>query len=95
MSLGQLLQFNVMITALTFPVVSLGWIMSLIQQGISAMGGSTRSSTARWNGAGTGRGRETGMVSFEVQDLHFAYAGQTEAILKGVTLLVRAGSSSA
>ena len=38
MSLGQLLQFNVMITALTFPVLSLGWIMSLIQQGISAMG---------------------------------------------------------
>ncbi len=38
MSLGQLLQFNVMITTLTFPVLSLGWIMSLIQQGISAMG---------------------------------------------------------
>ena len=37
MSLGQLLQFNVMIGALTFPVLSLGWIMSLIQQGISAM----------------------------------------------------------
>ena len=36
-SIGQLLQFNAMIGVLTFPVLSLGWIMSLLQQGISAM----------------------------------------------------------
>ncbi|MFC1504495.1 ABC transporter ATP-binding protein [Spirochaetota bacterium] len=34
---GELLQFNVMIGVLTFPVLSLGWVMSLMQQGISAM----------------------------------------------------------
>lgn len=37
MTIGDLLQFNMMIAYLTFPVLSLGWIMSLIQQGISAM----------------------------------------------------------
>ncbi|MCU0286195.1 MAG: ABC transporter transmembrane domain-containing protein, partial [Acidobacteria bacterium] len=38
MTLGQLLQFSIMVTNLTFPVLALGWIMSLVQQGISAMG---------------------------------------------------------
>lgn len=38
MTIGELLQFNVMIAHLTFPILSLGWVMSLIQQGISAMG---------------------------------------------------------
>lgn len=38
MTLGQLLQFSIMVTNLTFPILALGWIMSLVQQGISAMG---------------------------------------------------------
>ncbi len=38
MTIGELLQFNVMVSNLVFPLMSLGWVMSLIQQGISAMG---------------------------------------------------------
>jgi ATP-binding cassette subfamily B multidrug efflux pump len=38
MTIGQLLQFNVMVAHLTFPVLSLGWVMTLIQQGMAAMG---------------------------------------------------------
>lgn len=37
MTLGQLLQFNTMIAILVFPVISLGWVMALLQQGISAL----------------------------------------------------------
>jgi len=37
MTLGQLLQFNTMIAILIFPVISLGWVMALLQQGISAL----------------------------------------------------------
>ena len=37
LTLGELLQFKVMIMILAFPVLSLGWVMSLVQQGISAM----------------------------------------------------------
>ena len=37
MTLGELLQFNTMVGVLVFPVLSLGWVMSLMQQGISAM----------------------------------------------------------
>jgi ATP-binding cassette subfamily B protein len=91
MTLGQLLQFNVMITTLTFPVLSLGWIMSLIQQGISAM---VRVSTIL-DGPVERRddwSRPQGpTVSFEVKNLRFAYTGQTRPILKGVSMSVRAG----
>ncbi len=38
MTIGELLQFNVMVGQLTFPVLSLGWVLSLFQQGVSAMG---------------------------------------------------------
>ncbi|MBN2443424.1 MAG: ABC transporter ATP-binding protein [Spirochaetales bacterium] len=37
LTIGELLQFSILITYLMFPVLSLGWVMSLIQQGISAM----------------------------------------------------------
>ncbi len=37
MTMGELLQFSVMVAALTFPILALGWMMSLIQQGISAL----------------------------------------------------------
>ena len=91
MSLGQLLQFNVMITALTFPVISLGWIMSLIQQGISAMGRinvildgpvERRSDWVR---------PQEGSVSFETKNLTFAYPGQERLSLRGVSLSVAPG----
>lgn len=37
MTLGELLQFTIMVAGLQFPVLSFGWVMSLLQQGISAM----------------------------------------------------------
>ena len=36
-TLGELLQFTIMVSALQFPVLSFGWVMSLLQQGISAI----------------------------------------------------------
>ena len=91
MSLGQLLQFNVMITTLTFPVLSLGWIMSLIQQGISAMVRVNTILDGPVERRDDWSRPEGPTVSFEVKDLHFAYAGQPRPILKGVTMSVRAG----
>jgi ATP-binding cassette subfamily B protein len=91
MSLGQLLQFNVMITSLTFPVLSLGWIMSMIQQGISAMGRintilqgpvEQRSDWQRLHGP---------TVAFEVKNLSFTYAGHEKPCLRNVSLSIAPG----
>jgi ATP-binding cassette, subfamily B, multidrug efflux pump len=91
MSLGQLLQFNVMITTLTFPVLSLGWIMSMIQQGISAMGRinailqgpvEQRSDWQKLHGPA---------VAFEVKDLSFAYEGHEKPCLRNVSMSIAPG----
>jgi len=37
LTIGELLQFSAIVAVLTFPVLSLGWVTALIQQGVSAM----------------------------------------------------------
>jgi ATP-binding cassette subfamily B protein len=91
MSLGQLLQFNVMIGALTFPVLSLGWIMSLIQQGISAMGRIN----VILEGPVERRTDWTPVcdesIAFELKDLSYSYPGHDTTSLEGITLSIGQG----
>jgi len=91
MSLGQLLQFSVMITTLTFPVLSLGWIMSLIQQGISAMGRINVILDGPVERRSDWKELTDTTVSFEVRNLNFSYAGQTRNSLRDVSMTVRPG----
>jgi ATP-binding cassette, subfamily B, multidrug efflux pump len=91
MSLGQLLQFNVMITTLTFPVLSLGWIMSLIQQGISAMGrinAILQGPVERRDDWTHLQGDE---ISFEIKGLRFSYPGHDKPCLDGISMTIRPG----
>lgn len=91
MTLGQLLQFSVMITTLTFPVLSLGWIMSLIQQGISAMGRINVILDGPVERRNDWKDLPESAVSFDVRDLSFTYANQDRKSLKDVNISVRAG----
>ncbi|MGA2477909.1 MAG: ABC transporter ATP-binding protein [Spirochaetia bacterium] len=91
MTLGELLQFTVMITQLTFPVLSLGWIMSLIQQGISAMGRVNTILDGPVERRADWRAIEGQTVSFAVKGLSFTYAGQEKPCVKDVSLDIRAG----
>ncbi len=91
MTLGQLLQFNVMITTLTFPVLSLGWIMSMVQQGISAMGrinvilGGPVEQRSDWQ-------QPAASPAFEAKNLTFTYAGQDRPALREVSLRIESGA---
>jgi ATP-binding cassette subfamily B multidrug efflux pump len=91
MSIGQLLQFSVMVGSLTFPVLSLGWIMSMIQQGISAMGRIN----AILEGPVERRTDWTRLsdptLSFSVQDLRYSYPGHDSRSLDGITMSIGAG----
>jgi ATP-binding cassette subfamily B multidrug efflux pump len=91
MSIGQLLQFSVMVTALGFPVLSLGWIMSLIQQGISAMGRINVILDGPVERRNDWKDLTDATVSFEVRGLSFSYAGQETKSLKDVSLSIDAG----
>ena len=86
MTLGQLLQFTVMITQLTFPVLSLGWIMSLIQQGISAMGRVNTILDGPVERRADWRAIQGIAVSFAVKGLTFTYAGQEKPCVRDVSL---------
>lgn len=91
MSLGQLLQFSVMITTLTFPVLSLGWIMSLIQQGISAMGRINVILNGPAEQRNDWKELSDTTLSFDVRNLSYSYAGETRRSLSDVSLKIRTG----
>jgi len=91
MTMGQLLQFSVMVTALGFPVLSLGWIMSLIQQGISAMGRINVILDGPVERRDDWKALADTRVSFDVRALGFSYAGQEKKSLKDVSLSIKAG----
>lgn len=91
MTIGELLQFTIMMATLTFPVLSLGWIMSMLQQGISAMGRINLILDAPvveredWV---TLEGRE---IAFELKGLEYRYPRQGRPALQGVSLAIHAG----
>jgi ATP-binding cassette subfamily B multidrug efflux pump len=91
MTLGQLLQFNVMIGSLTFPVLSLGWIMSLIQQGITAMGRINAILDGPVERRADWKKLDGAEVSFEVRDLTFSYPGHDRPSLSGIRMSIGAG----
>ncbi|HTP57519.1 MAG TPA: ABC transporter ATP-binding protein, partial [Spirochaetia bacterium] len=91
MTMGQLLQFSVMVTALGFPVLSLGWIMSLIQQGISAMGRINVILDGPVERRDDWKALADGRVTFDVRSLSFSYAGQERKSLKDVSVSIKAG----
>lgn len=93
MTLGQLLQFNVMIGYLTFPVLSLGWIMSLIQQGISAMGRINYILDHPQEETDGQPAVAEGEIEIEIDHLNFRYPGSTEASLKDISLTLSPGQT--
>jgi ATP-binding cassette, subfamily B, multidrug efflux pump len=94
LELGELLQFKIMIVILAFPVLSLGWVMSLIQQGISAMerinlildSESTQKPRAITENKIEGN-------SLECKNLNFKYPDHEKNLLKGINLHCKTGET--
>ena len=93
MSIGELLQFNIMVSALIFPVLSFGWIMAMVQQGITAMerinyilDWKVPEKTSKTN-------LNDKDLTFLIKDLNFKYPGETTNILNNVTFTVKPGQT--
>jgi len=84
MTMGQLLQFNVMIGQLTFPILSLGWVMSLIQQGISAMGRINYILDYPVETREDWETLDTAELVFTTQNLSYQYPEHREEILRKI-----------
>jgi len=93
MTLGELLQFNVMVGYLTFPVLSLGWIMSLVQQGLAAL---ERLNYILEYPVEPQAGLQTvadGGLAFSVRGLRYRYPAGGEDVLRGVDLDIAPGQT--
>ncbi|MEN8222384.1 MAG: ABC transporter ATP-binding protein [Acidobacteriota bacterium] len=91
MTIGELLQFNIMISALTFPILSLGWIMSMVQLGISAM---DRINYIMNNPEPPEEERipvKEDVEEIEIRNLSFSYPGSEKYSLKDINMKIGKG----
>jgi ATP-binding cassette subfamily B protein len=93
MTIGQLLQFNIMISYLTFPVLALGWMMSLVQQGISAMGRINYILDQPVEDRERKKPLLADKLEFYVKNLTYQYPGFDRAVLKNISLTVMPGQT--
>jgi ATP-binding cassette subfamily B protein len=93
LTLGELFQFNIMISALTFPILSLGWIMSLMQQGISAMGRINYILKQPEEECKELQRLEDTNLTFEARHLDYTYPGAGQKILNNINLIIKQGQT--
>lgn len=91
MTIGELLQFNIMISYLTFPILALGWMMTLIQQGISALGRINYILHQEVEDGDDKKRLESNEPEFSVRDLTYRYPGHSEDVLKNINLSIKPG----
>ena len=85
MTIGELLQFNVMVAHLTFPVLSLGWVMTLIQQGIAAMGRINHILNYPVETRSDWKPLDTDELVFTARNLTYRYPGNRKPMLSQVS----------
>jgi ATP-binding cassette subfamily B protein len=93
MTLGELLQFNLMIGALTWPILALGWMMSLMQQGISALGRINYILDQPIEDQTTRQSLSSEEPVISIKDLTYSYPGHTSTVLKNINLTIKPGQT--
>lgn len=96
LTLGNIAEFLVYVTILTWPVASFGWVVSMIQQASASMARlnevfDTRPDVADGPGTDPAITALEGRITFE--DVRFRFAPDSRDVLRGVSLDVPAGSS--
>jgi ATP-binding cassette subfamily B protein len=103
LTLGELLQFKVMVIVLAFPVLSLGWVMAIMQQGMSAMERIDLILNAKlpepepnysWQKLKREDGQLPHDLHLKVNDLSFTYPNQVKA-LENLQFELKPGSTLA
>jgi ATP-binding cassette subfamily B multidrug efflux pump len=93
MTIGELLQFNLMIGALTFPILALGWMMSLMQQGISALARINYILHQPVEDQTTKHSLSSEEPIISIKDLTYRYPGHTDVVLKNINMTIKPGQT--
>jgi ATP-binding cassette subfamily B multidrug efflux pump len=93
-TLGRLVRFNAYLTALTFPMISLGWTVNLFQQGSASLSRIEEVKTAQPAIRDTARTRPAARPTRgEVELRHVSLAYGEREVLHDISLHVPAGGS--
>lgn len=97
MTVGQFVEFNAYLVALTWPTIALGWMWSLYQRGVASMGRVNQIFTAvptLADGPAPAPAREGSAPRVELRDLRFAYPrAQDRPALDGLTVSIAPGET--
>ncbi|MCP5053825.1 MAG: ABC transporter ATP-binding protein [bacterium] len=91
MTMGELLQFNVMVGSLTFPILALGWMMSLMQQGISALGRINYILEHPVEDVASKAPVSSEEPVLTIKNLNFNYPDHSETVLKDINFTISPG----
>jgi ATP-binding cassette subfamily B protein len=94
LSIGELLQFSTMVGLLALPIMSLGWVASLLQQGVSAMERIEVILTARPEQR-TGATLPAGGLRCALQRVRYRYPEAVQESLRGIDLQLEPGETVA
>ena len=94
LSIGELLQFSTMVGLLAFPIMSLGWVTSLLQQGVTAMERIETILTACPEQRTGGTLPDDGL-RFALQGVRYRYPEAAQESLRGIDLQLEPGETVA
>jgi ATP-binding cassette subfamily B protein len=82
-----------MIGALTWPILALGWMMSLMQQGISALGRVNYILDQPLEDQTTKQALSSEEPVISIKDLTYNYPGHSGTVLKNINLTIKPGQT--
>jgi ATP-binding cassette subfamily B multidrug efflux pump len=90
---GDFVAFGAYLALLSWPMMALGWVISLVQRGSASLArlGEVLAAEPEVRDAEGARPALPGPGGIEIRDLRFTYPGQTRPILQGVDLKIPAG----
>jgi ATP-binding cassette subfamily B protein len=97
LTLGQFVAFTVYLAMLNWPMVALGWVISLFQRGAASFGRLTEilDVSPEIESPADGLAPEHCRGEIEFRNLTFAYPGTDRPVLRGVSFTVAAGQTVA
>lgn len=96
-SIGQLVEFNLYLGFLVWPMIALGWVINIFQRGMASMGRMTEIMSIEPSISDTDQTRDIKKIEGEIEfrNLTFNYKGSAEPALKEINLHVEAGQTVA
>jgi ATP-binding cassette subfamily B protein len=90
---GDFVAFGAYLALLTWPMMALGWVISLVQRGAASLArlGEVLAAEPEVTDTPSARTAPQGPGRIEIKDLSFAYPGETRPVLDGLSLTIPAG----